>query len=68
VKGHGRRGFKASANRISARLRRGKGLPAHAPINLAVVTARLQIEVVPLSCFSAEFQGMGKSWKSKNGS
>jgi hypothetical protein len=50
VKGHGRRGFKASANRISVRLR------------------RLQIEIVPLSRFWAEFQGMGKSWKSKNGS
>jgi hypothetical protein len=68
VKGHGRRGFKASANRISVRLRRGQGLPAHAPIDVAVVGARLQIEIVPLSCFSAEFQGMGKSWKGKNGS
>ncbi len=50
-----RRGFKASANRISVRLRRGQGLPAHAPIDLAVVAARLQIEIVPLSSFEAAF-------------
>ena len=50
-----RRGFKASANRISIRLRRGQGLPAHAPIDLAVVVARLQIEIVPLSLFEVEF-------------
>jgi hypothetical protein len=42
VKGRGRQGFKASANRISVRLRRGQELPAHAPIDLAVVAARLQ--------------------------
>jgi hypothetical protein len=50
-----RRGFKASANRISVRLRRGQGLPAHAPIDLAVVAARLQIEIVPLTSFQADF-------------
>ncbi len=50
-----RRGFKASANRISVRLRRGQGLPAHAPIDLTVVAARLQIDVVPLSSFGVDF-------------
>jgi len=50
-----RRGFKASANRLSVRLRRGQGLPAHAPIDLAIVAARLQIDIVPLSSFAAEF-------------
>ena len=50
-----RRGFKARANQISVRLRRGQGLPAHAPIDLAVVAARLDIDLVPLSSFASEF-------------
>jgi hypothetical protein len=50
-----RRGFKTRANQISVRLRRGQGLPAHAPIDLGVVAARLQIDIVPLSSFALEF-------------
>jgi hypothetical protein len=48
------------ANRISIRLHRGQGSRAHAPIDLAVVAGRVQIEIVLLSCFGAEFQRYGK--------
>jgi Zn-dependent peptidase ImmA (M78 family) len=47
-----RHGFKASANRIALRLRRGQDREAHAPIDLEVVAERLAIEIVPLSTFS----------------
>jgi IrrE N-terminal-like domain len=46
-----RRGFKSRANQISVRLRRGQGLPPEAPIDLRVVAARMQIDVVALSSF-----------------
>ena len=50
-----RRGFKSRANQISARLRRSQGLPPEAPIDLAIIAARLKIEIVPLSSFVAEY-------------
>ena len=50
-----RRGFKASANRISLRLRRGLGLRPTDPIDLMAIAAKLNVPVVPLSEFRSEF-------------
>ncbi|WP_263351340.1 ImmA/IrrE family metallo-endopeptidase [Acidicapsa acidisoli] len=49
-----RRGFKASANRLSLRLRRGQDCLPHAPIDLEIIAARLEIEIAPLSAFAEE--------------
>ena len=46
-----RRGFKASANRISLRLRRGLGLLPEAPIDLRAIALKLSVPVVPLTSF-----------------
>ncbi len=50
-----RRGFKASANRMSLRLRRSLGLVPEAPIDLDVIARRLDIVIVPLSDFQKEY-------------
>jgi hypothetical protein len=50
-----RRGFKANANRISVRLRRGQGARPEAPIDLNVLVTKLSIGVIPLSEFKAQF-------------
>lgn len=50
-----RRGFKANANRISLRLRRSFGLRPEAPIDLALIAARLNIRIVPLTEFADEY-------------
>lgn len=49
-----RRGFKANANRISLRLRRSLELRPEDPIDLALIAARLQIGIVPLTDFARE--------------
>ena len=49
-----RHGFKAIANRISLRLRRGQGRAPIDPVDLKVIAARLKITLVPLSAFKAE--------------
>jgi hypothetical protein len=49
-----RRGFKASANRRSIRLRRGLGLRPEDPIDLRAIAAKLDVPIVPLSTFSIE--------------
>ncbi|MGC2212215.1 MAG: ImmA/IrrE family metallo-endopeptidase [Silvibacterium sp.] len=49
-----RRGFKASANRMAVRLRRGQGLSPEAPISLEIIAERLDIEIVPLSSFAVK--------------
>jgi Zn-dependent peptidase ImmA (M78 family) len=49
-----KRGFKASANRMAVRLRRGQGLSPEAPISLEIIAERLDIEIVPLSSFAAK--------------
>lgn len=49
-----RRGFKSRANQISLRLRRSQGLSPEAPIDLAIIAARLKIEIVPLTSFATE--------------
>jgi hypothetical protein len=49
-----RRGFKSRANQISLRLRRSQGLAPHAPIDLAIIAARLKIEIVSLTSFTAK--------------
>jgi len=49
-----RRGFKASANRLSLRLRRSQGLAPEAPIDLNIVARRLSLEIIPLSDFRDE--------------
>ena len=50
-----RRGFKSRANQISVRLRRSQGLSPEAPIDVAIIAARLKIEIVPLSSFVGEY-------------
>ena len=49
-----RRGFKASANRIAVRLRRGQSRAPHEPIDLEVIAKRLEIKIVPLSALAKE--------------
>jgi hypothetical protein len=49
-----RRGFKASANRIAVRLRRGQNCAPHEPIDLDVIAERLEIKIVPLSALTKE--------------
>lgn len=49
-----RRGFKASANRLAIRLRRGQDRQPHAPIDLEIIAQRLGIEIVPLSALAKE--------------
>jgi len=49
-----RRGFKASANRLAVRLRRGQNRGAHEPIDLEIIAKRLEIDIVPLSAFKKE--------------
>lgn len=49
-----RHGFKASANRLSVRLRRGQAAAPDAPIDLTIIAKRLQLAIVPLSSFAAE--------------
>lgn len=52
-----RRGFKANANRIAVRLRRSLELPPEAPMDLAVIAARLNIKLAPLTSFAREHPG-----------
>jgi Zn-dependent peptidase ImmA (M78 family) len=49
-----RRGFKANANRISLRLRKGLTLRPEDPIDLTLIAARLEIATVPLTDFTRE--------------
>jgi Zn-dependent peptidase ImmA (M78 family) len=49
-----RRGFKASANRIAVRLRRGQNCAPQEPIDLEVIAERLEIKIVPLSALAKE--------------
>jgi Zn-dependent peptidase ImmA (M78 family) len=49
-----RHGFKASANRLALKLRRGQGRPPEAPIDLEIIAERLEIEIVPLSSFASK--------------
>lgn len=50
-----RRGFKASANRFSVRLRKSLGLPPDAPIDLNMIAYRLELPLVPLSTFRDDY-------------
>lgn len=47
-----RHGFKASANRLAVRLRRGQNRAPYEPIDLEIIAQRLEIEIVPLSAFA----------------
>lgn len=51
-----RRGFKARANQISVRLRKGQGRSPQAPIYLEIIADRLGIEIVPLSVLKGDCQ------------
>ena len=51
------RGFKAAADRIAVGLRRQMRLPAHAPMDVDALAARLGFRVVPLSSFADDCPG-----------
>ena len=47
-----RRGFKAHANRLALRLRRGQNRAPHDPIDLEIIASHLEIPIVRLSSFA----------------